>query len=103
MVYTLRLFFPFQKCSLFHDSNVFGSCIIHILYTGCAKIKKKKFRRQKVNQKYQSCTLSIDRVIHVISHITVSRLQLRYVGRADNFLRLTIAGVQVIRKSLLLL
>jgi hypothetical protein len=25
---------------LFHNSNVFGSCIIHILYTGCAKIKK---------------------------------------------------------------
>ena len=33
-------FFPSSKCSLFHNSNVFGSCIIHILYTGCAKIKK---------------------------------------------------------------
>ena len=40
MVYTLR-FFPSSKCSLFHNSNVFGSSIIHILYTGCAKIKKK--------------------------------------------------------------
>ena len=40
MVYTLR-FFLF-KCSLFHNSNTVGSCIIHILYTGCAKIKKKK-------------------------------------------------------------
>ena len=40
MVYTLRFFFS-SKCSLFHNSNVFGSCIIHILYTGCAKIKKK--------------------------------------------------------------
>ena len=38
MVYTLRFFN--SKCSLFHNSNVFGSCIIHILYTGCAKIKK---------------------------------------------------------------
>jgi len=38
MVYTLRLFFS-SKCSLFHNSNVFGSCIIHILYAGCAKIK----------------------------------------------------------------
>ena len=37
------------KCSLFHNSNVFGSCFIRILYTGCAKIKKKKFRRQKIN------------------------------------------------------
>ena len=33
-------FFPPWKCTLFHNSNVFGSCIIHILYTGCAKIKK---------------------------------------------------------------
>ena len=38
MVYTLRFFS--LKCSLFHNSNLFGSCIIHILYTGCAKIKK---------------------------------------------------------------
>jgi len=39
MVYTLR-FFSSSKCSLFHNCNVFGSCIIHVLYTGCAKIKK---------------------------------------------------------------
>ena len=38
------LYSPFSfssKCSLFHNSNFFGSCIIHILYTECAKIKKK--------------------------------------------------------------
>jgi hypothetical protein len=34
-------FFFSSKCSLFHNSNIFGSCIIYILYTGCAKIKKK--------------------------------------------------------------
>ena len=39
MLYTLHLFS--SKCSLFHNANLFGSCIIHILYTGCAKIKKK--------------------------------------------------------------
>jgi hypothetical protein len=33
-------FFLSSKCSLFHNSNVFGSCIIDILYTGCAKFKK---------------------------------------------------------------
>jgi len=33
-------FFFSSKCSLFHNSNIFDSCIIHILYTGCAKIKK---------------------------------------------------------------
>jgi hypothetical protein len=32
--------FSFSKCSLFHNSNVFGSCIIHILCTECVKIKK---------------------------------------------------------------
>ena len=31
-------FFSSSKCSLFHNSSVFGSCINHILYTGCAKI-----------------------------------------------------------------
>jgi len=38
MVYTLR-FFLF-KIQFFHNSNLFRSCIIHILYTECAKIKK---------------------------------------------------------------
>ena len=53
MVYTLRFFFSL-KCSLFHNSNLFGSCIIHILYTECANIKK-KFRRQKVNMVHFLC------------------------------------------------
>ena len=39
MLYTLRFFFS-SKCSLFHNANLYGSCIIHILYTECAKIKK---------------------------------------------------------------
>jgi hypothetical protein len=33
-------FFPLQNAVLFHNSNLFGSCITHILCTGCAKIKK---------------------------------------------------------------
>ena len=33
-------FFPFSECSLFHNSNLIGSCIIHILYTGVLKFKK---------------------------------------------------------------
>ena len=39
-------FFP-SKCSLFHNANLFGSCIIHILHTGCAKIKKKIIQAPK--------------------------------------------------------
>jgi len=27
-----------SKCGLFHNATSFGSCIIHILHTGCAKI-----------------------------------------------------------------
>ena len=33
-------FFSSSKCSLFHKSNISGFCIIHILYRGCAKIKR---------------------------------------------------------------
>jgi hypothetical protein len=40
MVYNLRFFFSSSKCSLFHNTNVFSSCIIHILYTGVLKFKK---------------------------------------------------------------
>jgi len=35
----LSVFFS-SKCSLFHNCNVFGSFIIHILYTGVLKLKK---------------------------------------------------------------
>ena len=38
MLYTLHFFS--SKCSLFHNANFFGSCIIHILYTGVLKLKK---------------------------------------------------------------
>jgi hypothetical protein len=35
-------FFPLQNVVYFYNATFFGSCIIHILYTECAKIKKKK-------------------------------------------------------------
>ena len=42
--FKLALYSPFfflsSKYSLFHNANLFGFCIIHILYTGYAKIKK---------------------------------------------------------------
>ena len=31
-------FLSLQNTVLFHNANLFGSCIIHILYTECAKI-----------------------------------------------------------------
>ena len=42
----LSVFFS-SKCSLFHNANLFGSCIIHILYTECAEIKKKNISGAK--------------------------------------------------------
>ena len=44
LTYLVPVLFTFYienvlKCSLFHNSNVFGSYIIHILYTGCAKMQ----------------------------------------------------------------
>ena len=40
MLHTLRFFFS-SKCRLFYNANLFGSCIIGILHTECAKIKCK--------------------------------------------------------------
>ena len=34
---------------MFHNSNFFGSCIIHILYTECAKIKKNNSGAKRLN------------------------------------------------------
>ena len=38
MLNILRFFFSSSKCRLFHNATFFGSYIIHILNTGCAKI-----------------------------------------------------------------
>jgi len=43
---------------LFHNGNLFDSCIIHILYTGCAEIKKnnsgaKGLIMQRISQNYK--------------------------------------------------
>ena len=40
MLYTLRFFLFKMQFFFLHNANLFGSCIIYILYTGCAEIKK---------------------------------------------------------------
>jgi len=60
MVYTLCFFS--SKCSLFHNSNVFGSCIIHILYKGCAKIKKNNSGVKRLNKREKYIVSPIERV-----------------------------------------
>jgi len=55
----LSVFFS-SKCILFHNSNVFGSCIIHILYTGCDKIEKNNSGAKRlINHKDKSVPISI--------------------------------------------
>jgi len=44
MVYSLRFFSLSSKCSLFHNSSVFGSCIIHILYIYSTNIGTEYFK-----------------------------------------------------------
>ena len=45
-------FFFSSKCRLFHNATFFGSCVIHILYTECAKNKKKKSGAKGLIQKF---------------------------------------------------
>ena len=58
MVYTLR-FFSLQKCSLFHNSNVFDSCIIHILYIYSTNIGTAYFKHDIYSPFFslQKCSL----------------------------------------------
>ena len=61
-IYSPFLFLS-SKCNLFHNSNVFGSCIIHILYTEGAKIKKiipapKESLKSEIYQHYISKLIS---------------------------------------------
>jgi hypothetical protein len=44
MVYTLRFFFSLQNTVFFHNSNVFGSCIIHSLYIYSTNIGTEYFK-----------------------------------------------------------
>ena len=37
---------------MFNNSNIFGPCIIHILYTGCAKIKKNNPGTRRLSRHY---------------------------------------------------
>ena len=46
-----------------YNSNVFGSCIIHILYTGCAKIKKNNSSPKRLMTEFQVktyCSINVE-------------------------------------------
>ena len=63
MVYTLG-FFSCSKCSLFHNSNIFHSCIIHILYTVCAKIKKNNSSAKRLSIAFCIIVRNFQVVVH---------------------------------------
>jgi hypothetical protein len=48
MLHTLRLFFS-SKLRLFNNATFFGSCIIRILHTGCAKIWMQNSGAKRLN------------------------------------------------------
>ena len=54
----MSVFFS-SKCSLFHNSNLFGSCFIHILCTGCAKIKKNNSGAKRLKHSVIYCVILI--------------------------------------------
>ena len=49
-------FFSLQNAVCFHNANLFGSCIIHILFTGCAKIKKNNSGAKGLSNVYRNET-----------------------------------------------
>ena len=70
--YILSVFFSSSKCSLFLSSNIFGSCIIHILYTGCAKINILKHGVYTLRFSSSKCSLFLSSnilgscIIHIL-------------------------------------
>jgi len=51
MVYKLSVFFS-SKFSLFHNSNLFVYCVVHVLYTECAKILKNNSGAERLMELY---------------------------------------------------
>ena len=60
-----------SKCSLFHNSNVFVSCIFHIICTGCAKIKKNNSGAKSLNSSDIVFTLQAIAVAKLVSQLSV--------------------------------
>ena len=83
------LFFS-SKCRLFHNAIFFGSCVIHILCTECAKIKK-KFRHQRVKQEYHTKCLQVN-----LQHSRVATMNLTQIIIQHN---IDIAFVQELYSS----
>ena len=81
MFCTLRFFS--SKRSLFHNANLFGSCIIHILYTGCAEIKKNNSGAKGLSKWIALPFVSVT-VLHYSCNLIVNSFKrLWFLGRSD--------------------
>ena len=80
MLHTLRSFS--SKCRLFHNATFFGSCVIHILYTECAKIKK-KFWRQSFN--WLCRAVSFPRCYSALFTVWINRLKVNKININEHF------------------
>jgi len=97
MVYSVR--FLSSKCSLFHNSNVFGSCIIHMLYTGCAKFLKNIYVLNILNMVYtvrffsSKCSLFHNSnvfgsgFIHILYAVCVLKFRKKNISGAKRLMR----------------
>ena len=72
-------FFFSSKCSLFHNANFFGSYIIHILYTGCAEIKKNNSGAKGLNMSGSNASL----VTITRKKLNINSMQLSYCFMAQ--------------------
>jgi len=84
MVYKHRFFS--SKCSLLHNSNVFGSCIIHILYTGCAKIKKNNSGTKRLNRLNAGSFLNSSAVQEILLAKCMIHCRIHSTKPLDSFL-----------------
>ena len=78
MVYTLR-FFSSSKCNLFHNSNVFDSCIIHILYMYSTNIGTENFKHGIYSPFFSSSKCNLFNNCNMLSSCIINSL---YTGCA---------------------
>ena len=71
-----NLLFFSSKCLLFHNATLFGSCNIHILNTGCAKIwRKKKSVAKRLRCEFRDMDYEHGRLIEVRYDLFDDRLR----------------------------
>ena len=77
--YTLSVSFS-SKCSLFHNSNIFGSCFIHILYTECAKIKQNNSGAKRLIHMYRRSPTFVRRIRTFLTQLGNKYFELLHSG-----------------------